>query len=106
MAVIRNGTQHLIDCLMLDVWPRASVLVDFAITTQEQLGALQYALKRGHRTAEEFDAAMGSGAKLTDLCRVPGQPYVVQFEDPWDEEEGSEREDSNDGKDPGTARLD
>jgi hypothetical protein len=84
MAVIRDVTQHLLDSLLMDNWPRTAAIVDFGIDTQEHLGALQYAYKHAGRTPAEFDAALGSGAKLTELCTVPGQPYVVKFETAWD----------------------
>jgi hypothetical protein len=83
MAIVRDLTQHLLECLALDVWPRLAAIVDFGIDTQEHLGALQYAWKHG-RTPEEFDAALGDGAKLTALCAVPGQPYQVKFATSWD----------------------
>jgi hypothetical protein len=90
MAAIRDLTVHLLECLALDVWPRTAAIADFGITTQEHLGALQYAWRHGGRTLEEFDAAMGSGVKLTALCAVPGQPYVVTFQSSWDDDEEEE----------------
>jgi hypothetical protein len=87
MSAIRDLTVHLLECLALDVWPRPAAIADFGIATQEHLGALQFAWRRGGRTLEEFDAAMGNGAKLTSLCAVPGQPYRVTFQSGWDEDE-------------------
>jgi hypothetical protein len=79
----RELTLHLIECLAADTWPRMAAIVDFGIDTPDHLGALQYAWKAG-RTAEEFDAALGSGAALTALCAVPNQAYPVKFETTWD----------------------
>jgi hypothetical protein len=81
---VRELTQHLIEALAADEWPRAAAIVDFGIDSADHLGALQWAYLSGHRSPEDFDAALGSGAKLTELCRVPRQRYVVTFETSYD----------------------
>jgi hypothetical protein len=80
----RIVTVDLIRCLRADIWPGMAAIVDFGIDTPQHLGALQYALVHGGRTAAEFEAALGSGAALTALCAVPGQPYPVTFDTAWD----------------------
>jgi hypothetical protein len=80
----RDVTVDLIRSLRADIWPGLAAIVDFGIDTPQHLGALQYALARGGRTARDFEAALGSGAALTALCNVPGQPYAVTFDTAWD----------------------
>jgi hypothetical protein len=80
----RNVTVDLIRSLRADTWPGMAAIVDFGIDSPQHLGALQYALARGGRTATEFEAALGSGPALTALCAVPGQPYPVTFDTDWD----------------------
>jgi len=83
--VIRDLTKQLIQCLLLDTWPGNAACVDFGVASPAHLGALQFAFKQGGRSAEDFDAALGSGKALTELCNVPDQPYKVKFETAWDQ---------------------
>jgi hypothetical protein len=90
--MIRPLTKHLFDCLVLDVWPRASAICDFGIDSSIHYGALQHAVKHDGVTAEELDSALGDGKKLTELVRKHvgnpyGNPTFKTAYDDMDEEE-------------------
>src|SRR5262249_35072172 len=64
---VRPLPEHLIEALVLDVWPSHAACVDFGIKTTAHLGALQYAVRSDGVTAEELDEALGYGEKLQRL---------------------------------------
>lgn len=83
---VRPLTDDLINAALLDVWPKVPTIVDFGIDSDRHLGALQYAIKYGEVTAQELDAAMGDGAKLTEIIQRGDNPYRdVTFRTSWDE---------------------
>jgi hypothetical protein len=82
---VRPLTEQLIDATHLDLWPSVAVIVDFGIDSESHLGALQYAIKHGEVTPQELDAAMGNGAKLTEIAQRGDNPYRdVTFRTSWD----------------------
>jgi hypothetical protein len=82
---VRPLTEQLIDAVLLDAWPGKAAIVDFGIDSTEHLGALQYAIKFGEVTPQELDAAMGNGAKLTEIVQRGENPYRdVTFHTSWD----------------------
>lgn len=66
--VIRSVAQDCYDSLMMDEWPRMAARCDFGLDTDQHLGALQYAIRRG-TSVYELDMVLGSGSKITALCR-------------------------------------
>lgn len=83
---IRPLTKELIECCQLDVWPGMATVVDFGIDSSSHLGALQFAIREGLVTPQELDAAMGSGAELTEIAQRGENPYRdVTFRTSWDE---------------------
>jgi hypothetical protein len=83
---VRPLTNDLINAVLFDVWPKVPTIVDFGIDSAEHLGALQFAIKYGEVTPHELDAAMGNGAKLTEIVQRGDNPYRdVTFRTSWDE---------------------
>jgi hypothetical protein len=83
---VRPLTEQLINAALLDVWPSIPAIVDFGIDSSSHLGALQYAIRYGEVTPQELDAAMGNGAKLTEIAQRGDNPYRdVTFRTSWDE---------------------
>jgi hypothetical protein len=81
---IRSVAANCYECLMMDVWPRPAAIVDFGLDSPAHYAALQYAVRHGV-TAEQLDAALGSGKAITALCdAVDGQPYHLDFETSYD----------------------
>ena len=82
---VRPLTQQLITAVLFDVWPSIAAIVDFGIDSDRHLGALQFAIKYDEVTPQELDAAMGSGAKLTEIAQRGNNPYRdVTFRTSWD----------------------
>ncbi|QEH36601.1 hypothetical protein OJF2_51850 [Aquisphaera giovannonii] len=82
---IRPLTKELIECCKLDVWPGMATVVDFGIDSSSHLGALQFAIREQLVTPQELDAAMGNGAKLTEIAQRGENPYRdVTFRTSWD----------------------
>ena len=82
---VRPLTEQLIEAAHLDVWPSIAAIVDFGIDSESHLGALQFAIKYGEVTSQELDAAMGDGAKLTEIAQRGDNPYRdVTFRTSWD----------------------
>jgi len=82
---VRPLTEELIAAAMLDVWPGIATVVDFGIDSERHLGALQFAIREELVTPQELDAAMGSGAKLTEIAQRGENPYRdVTFKTSWD----------------------
>ena len=65
----RPLAQHVYDCLMMDMWPRAAAQIDWAIDSPRHLGALQAAVKRG-ATADDLDRVCGKGKDIEALIRA------------------------------------
>ena len=76
-GAIRPLTKELIDCCYLDVWPGHTAIVDFGIDTDRHLGALQFAIREELVTPQELDAALGSGAKLTEIRNAETIPTAT-----------------------------
>ena len=68
-ATARPLAQHVYDCLMMDMWPRAAAQIDWAIDSPRHLGALQAAVKRG-ATADDLDRVCGKGKDIEALIRA------------------------------------
>jgi hypothetical protein len=83
---LRDTTRDLINAVLLDVWPRAGAIVDFGLDSQEHFEALYYPLRHGEITPEQVDAALGDGAKLTELVSAaPHNPHKgIVFHTSWD----------------------
>jgi hypothetical protein len=82
---VRPLTEQLITAVLLDAWPGRAAVVDFGIDSAEHLVALQFAIKFGEVTPQELDAAMGNGAKLTEIAQRGDNPYRdVTFHTSWD----------------------
>lgn len=82
---LRPLTEQLINAVLLDVWPGNAAIIDFGIDSSSHLGALQFAIKHGEVTPQELDAAMGNGAKLTEIAQRGDNPYRdVVFHTSWD----------------------
>lgn len=81
----RSVAQDTHDSLMMDVWPRLAAIVDFGLQSAEHLGALQHAIRSGV-CVWELDMVLGSGDKITQLCRqFKNNPYGhVTFDTPYD----------------------
>lgn len=73
--------QQLFECLIWDVWPSPTTIVDFGIDSSAHLAALQYAARSGI-TAYDLDRVLGDGPAITRLVRsVPDQPDMsIQFQ--------------------------
>ena len=83
---IRPLTEQLILAAHLDIWPGNAAIVDFGIDSDRHLGALQFAIRNELVTAHELDAAMGSGAKLTEIAQRGDNPYGdAVFRTSWDD---------------------
>lgn len=83
---VRPLTRHLIECCELDAWPSEATSMDFGLDSSSHLGAIQYAVREGLVTAEELDAAMGNGDRLTEIARRGENPYrFVEFRTVWDD---------------------
>jgi hypothetical protein len=84
VPTVRPVTQNVYECLLLDVWPTPSGVIDFGIESEDHYGALQHAVCVDDVTPEELDRALGNGAALTALIR-PDNPYHgVEFKTVWD----------------------
>src|SRR4051812_34717513 len=82
---IRPLTRALYEALLLDVWPSPATCMDFGITSEAHLGALQWAVKEDGVTMEQLDAALGKGPALQALIS-PTNPYRnVAFRTAWDD---------------------
>jgi hypothetical protein len=82
---IRPLTQQLIHSAIFDTWPGNAAVLDFGIDSDRHLGALHHAIRHGEVSPQELDAAMGSGAKLTEIVRRGKNPYCdVTFKTSWD----------------------
>lgn len=74
--MVRPLTQHLVDSLFFDMWPRPAAIVDFGLDTQAHYEALHRTVRKGEITAEQLDTALGDGEKLTELVNnAPSNPY-------------------------------
>jgi hypothetical protein len=74
---IRSVTKTLVEAFALDVWPDSpAVIVDFGIDSQSHYEALHGPVRAGEISADELDAALGNGVKLTALVRAaPSNPH-------------------------------
>jgi hypothetical protein len=96
--VIRSAAQDCYDSLMMDEWPRNAARCDFGLDTPEHLGALQYAIRHG-TSVYELDMVLGSGEKITTLCRsYRDNDYAkrVTFVTAWDKMAATEDPDDGD----------
>lgn len=82
--MVRPLTNHVFECLMLDMWPRPAGKVDFGLDSTEHLGALQHAVKHDGVTPEMLDEALGNGKKLTALIQDDNPYHGVVFETSYD----------------------
>ena len=69
VAQARDTTRNLVESVRADEWPRAAAIVDFGIDSRRHLEALYYPIRNGEIAPAVLDAAMGHGAKLTELTR-------------------------------------
>jgi hypothetical protein len=92
MEQVRPVTRNLIESVTADAWPRAAAIVDFGIDSQQHYEALYYPIRNGEIAPSVLDAAMGNGARLTELTRhAPGNPHKeILFHTSWDELLGRE----------------
>jgi hypothetical protein len=93
IAGARDTTRNLIGSIQLDNWPRIGAIVDFGIDTQQHYESLYYPIRNDEIAPSVLDAAMGHGAKLTELVRhAPSNPHKdVVFHTTWDELLGREK---------------
>lgn len=77
-------TRNLIIALNLDMWPSHATCVDFGIKTDCHLGALQFAVREDGVSAEQLDAALGSGPDIQKLISDRNPYRFVTFETDWD----------------------
>lgn len=83
---VRPLTQQLILSSLFDTWPGNAAVMDFGIDSDRHLGALHHAIRHEEVTAEELDAAMGNGEKLTEIAQRGSNPYRdVSFRTAWDD---------------------
>ena len=81
---VRELTESVYNCLILDVWPSPAGIKDFGLESTEHYGALQNAVKHDGVTVEQLDDACGCGSALTALIAA-GNPYHgVTFTTVWD----------------------
>lgn len=74
--MVRPLTQHLVDSLFFDMWPRPAAVVDFGLDTQAHYEALHKTVRAGEITAEQLDTALGNGKMLTELVgNAPSNPH-------------------------------
>jgi hypothetical protein len=83
---ISDATRNLIESIMLDLWPRETVAVDFGIDSRRHYEALYYPIREGEITPQDLDDALGHGRKLTELVKAaPSNPHKdVEFHTSWD----------------------
>ncbi len=73
--MVRPLTTQLIEAVMRDEWPGYACQVDFGLDGwagtdyQRCYEALYYPIRKREITAEQLDAAMGNGPRLTELAR-------------------------------------
>lgn len=93
LAKVRPVTRNLIESVMQDGWPRAAAIVDFGIDSQKNYESLYYPIRNEEIAPAVLDAAMGHGAKLTELVRgAPSNPHKdIEFHTSWDELLGREK---------------
>lgn len=86
LATARPATQHLVHSVLLDEWPRPFAVVDFGLDSQKHYEALYYPIRNQEISPSVLDAAMGNGAKLTELVgNAPSNPHKdVKFHTSWD----------------------
>ena len=84
---VRDTTRNLVDSILLDAWPRSGAIVDFGLKSQEHYESLYYPVREGEITAEQLDAALGNGKKLTALARsARSNPHRdIEFSTDWDD---------------------
>jgi hypothetical protein len=92
LAQARDATRNLIEAIRADGWPRNAAIVDFGIDSQRHYEALYYPIRNHEIAPSVLDAAMGHGAKLTELTReAPSNPHKdIRFHTSWDELLGRE----------------
>ena len=66
---VRPVMRHLIESILLDVWPNHTAIVDFGIDSQEHYEALYYPVREHEIMPEILDRAFGNGQMLTAMVR-------------------------------------
>ena len=82
---VREVSRDTYAALLADEWPSDAGVADFGIDSPEHLGALQYELRSGRVTLEQFDDALGWGPALTKLIGEDNPYRGVTFKTGWDE---------------------
>ncbi len=93
MTKVRDTTRNLMQCVMMDGWPRSGAIVDFGLDSQQHYESLYYPIRNDEIAPSVLDAAMGHGAKLTELVRAaPSNPHKdIEFYTSWDSLLGREK---------------
>ena len=82
---VREVSRDTYRAILADEWPSPAGVTDFGIDSPEHLGALQYELRTGRVTLEQFDDALGWGPALTKLIGEDNPYRGVTFKTGWDE---------------------
>ncbi len=95
---ISRTADHLYECLMMDIWPRQSGVVDFGLDHPDagrRYAWLQRLVKETNCNADDLHSVVGSGPDITKLVNRFFPEYVgkVEFttaydfmEDDWNDE--------------------
>ncbi len=82
---VREVSRDAYAAILADEWPSAAGVTDFGIESPEHLGALQYELRTGRVTLEQFDDALGWGPALSNLIGEDNPYRGVTFKTGWNE---------------------
>ena len=72
--------RHLYFCLVTDIRPNQSAVIDYGIASDDHYRALRWAVWHGGRSVEDLHNAAGDGEALQRL--VKWAPFDVQFSTP------------------------
>jgi hypothetical protein len=86
LSGVRPATRDLVASILLDAHPNADTLATFGIRTKEHFDAIYGPVREQQITPEQLDAAMGNGAKITELVRAAeANPHKdIEFVTSWD----------------------
>jgi len=82
---VREVSRDTYRAILADEWPSPAGVTDFGIDSPEHLGALQYELRTGRVTLDQFDDALGWGPALTKLIGEDNPYRGVSFKTGWDD---------------------
>jgi hypothetical protein len=66
---VRPTTKSLVTSILMDAWPSSAAVVDFGIDSRKHYEALYYPICEAEIMPMVLDAALGDGARLTELVR-------------------------------------